>query len=260
MRAVGDESAEFVRPRGLYAMGKERTSLFYRGHEARYRKDKQQLTLLGEAALDYKQARYRADKIVYFMRKDLLWGIGQVSLDDTFAKTGDKLLVTGARMKAKPKAEWALLTGDVVGDVKPKQKFRPPLHFRAQSLEMLGPTSEVRLREDVFFHRGGMQAQAKSGDIFLENANRQLRYFVLNDDVKLREDLAGPPPQVRRAWAERMEGFGQDKVVLSGAPRVEQGKDAVKGYRITLREQADFIEVEDAMSDLSTKKAEGKNK
>ena len=61
-------------------------------------------------------------------------------------------------------------------------------------------------------------------------------------------------PLTRKAWAERLEGFGEDRLVLSGAPRVEQEKDVVKGYRITLREKMEFLEVEDAMSDLSTKK------
>ena len=35
---------------------------------------------------------------------------------------------------------------------------------------------------------------------------------------------------------------------------VEQGKDIIKGYRITIRENAELIEVDDAMSDVQVKR------
>jgi lipopolysaccharide export system protein LptA len=60
---------------------------------------------------------------------------------------------------------------------------------------------------------------------------------------------------VRRAYSERLEGFGQEqKMILSGAPRVEQGEDVIKGYRITIRQNIDLIEVDDSMSDMQIKK------
>jgi lipopolysaccharide export system protein LptA len=65
---------------------------------------------------------------------------------------------------------------------------------------------------------------------------------------------------VREAFAERLEGFGQDKLVLSGAPRVVQDKDTVKGYRITMREKMEYIEVEDALSDVQVKQDAGTEK
>jgi hypothetical protein len=43
-------------------------------------------------------------------------------------------------------------------------------------------------------------------------------------------------------------------MVLSGAPRVEMGTDVIKGYRITIRENVDLIEVDDAMSDVQVKR------
>ena len=43
-------------------------------------------------------------------------------------------------------------------------------------------------------------------------------------------------------------------MMLSGAPRVEQGADVIKGYRITIRENVDLIEVDDAMSDGQVKR------
>ena len=61
--------------------------------------------------------------------------------------------------------------------------------------------------------------------------------------------------QNRKAYAERLEGLGrEEKMVLTGAPRVEMGKDVIKGYRITIRENVDLIEVDDAMSDVQVKR------
>ena len=47
------------------------------------------------------------------------------------------------------------------------------------------------------------------------------------DDVKMTEKVVDPQGRSlsREAFAERLEGFGQDKIVLSGAPRVVQGKE-----------------------------------
>ena len=58
----------------------------------------------------------------------------------------------------------------------------------------------------------------------------------------------------RKAFAERLEGFGREqKMVLSGAPRVETESDVIKGYRITIRENVDLVEVDDAMSFIKSK-------
>src|SRR5665647_2877221 len=89
-------------------------------------------------------------------------------------------------------------------------------------------------------------------DITLENYNKSLKYFVLNDDVKVTETVHTPQGvQQRKAFSERLEGFGREqRMILSGAPRVEMGTDVVRGYRITIREDIDLIEVDDAVSDI----------
>jgi lipopolysaccharide export system protein LptA len=74
--------------------------------------------------------------------------------------------------------------------------------------------------------------------------------------VKVTEKIESPDgDQIRRAYAERLEGFGREqKMVLTGAPRVEMGKDLIKGYRITIRENVDLVEIDDAMSDVQLKR------
>ena len=38
------------------------------------------------------------------------------------------------------------------------------------------------------------------------------------------------------------------KIVLTGAPRVEQDQDVIKGYQITLRENVELVEVDDSQT------------
>jgi len=256
MSNIGEDEAHFENPRGLYAAGTDRTSLFYQAQKADYTKAKQRLRLEGKVKLDYKQTTYHADRLTYYPQRDTVDGVGNIEVDHLVAGSGDKLIIKAAKMKAKPKQEWGQFSGNVVGHTVPRLKFQARTDFRSQEMELLGKTSEMRLRQDVYLKRGDMQVTSEKGEVFLENKNKKLKYFVLNDDVKVTEKLVDSTgkPMTRKAFAERMEGFGEDRLVLSGAPRVEQGKDVVKGYRITLREKMEFLEVEDAMSDLETKK------
>lgn len=255
MQSLGEERAEFERPRGVY-VSSDKTSVFYRALHGDYRKDLGRLFLKGDVVLDRLTTHYEAQQVVYHPKQDSMEGDGQVLIVHHLKKTGDKLEVRAQHMKGRLKQEWSLLNGQVIGHLTPKLKFKPPLNFRTRELELLGKDAEARLRGDVFFQREGMQVTAQNGDIFLENANKKLKYFVLNDDVRLTEQLQDDQglPITRKAWAERLEGFGEERMVLSGAPRVEQGKDVVRGYRITMREKLEFLEVEDSMSDLSVKK------
>src|SRR5690606_20122020 len=108
----------------------------------------------------------------------------------------------------------------------------------------------------VRLNRGPYLISGRKAELFFQNYNKSLKYFVINDDVKVTETLNTPQGVVqRRSFSESLEGFGSEKkMILSGAPRVEQGKDVIKGYRITIRENAELIEVDDAMSDVQVKR------
>ncbi len=256
MQNVGEEQASFVKPRGLYVADAQGSSLYYRADQADYAKARQRLLMRGNVALDHEDSHYFARQAVYYPAQGLMEGEGDVKVTHLMEKTRDRLEVSAQRLRARPKQDWAMLIGGVKGQVLPRQKFRPQVDFASREMELLGPESHIRLEQEVEIRRAGLRVTSQKGDIYLENAHKKLKYLVLNDDVKVTENLvdASGQPMVRKAWAERLEGFGEDRMVLSGAPRVEQGKDMVKGYRITLRERMEFIEVEDAMSDLSVKK------
>ena len=162
-------------------------------------------------------------------------------------------------MRSYPKRKLSYLVGGVKGDLQRMRKYEGSTKFSSQQMELNGVEGRATLDGDVQLSRQNYFITGGKADIFFENYNKSLKYFVMNDDVKVTEKMTSPQGEnsVRRAYSERLEGFGQEqKMVLSGAPRVEQGQDVIKGYRITIRQNIDLIEVDDSMSDMQIKKKE----
>ena len=66
--------------------------------------------------------------------------------------------------------------------------------------------------------------------------------------MKLREKVIVKGTRLeRKAFAEKLEGvMSEDRIILTGFPRVLQGGDVIKGSRITLIENNELVEAEDA--------------
>ena len=97
----------------------------------------------------------------------------------------------------------------------------------------------------------------RRGEIYLDNQSKKLKYYTLFDDVKVIEKLKINENQLieRKAFGEKLEGIiSEDKLILTGSPKVLQEDDVVKGNKITLRENNEVIEVEDASSNFTVKK------
>lgn len=256
MRSFEDESLEFERPIGVYNLEEKKKAVKYNALEGTYKKKAQLLTLVGEVKLSTDEAQYFADNLKYFLQKDLVLGKGNVKFEGEDLKTKDLLLVTSQNMRARPEAKLTKFEGEVKGSLQRKKKYEGKMDFKSQTLNLDGNKSLAHLEGDVRMKRDSYDITAGKADMYLENFNKSLKYFVLNDDVKVTEKLQTKEGvQQRRAFAERLEGFGREqKMVLTGAPRVEMGKDVIKGYRITIRENVDLIEVDDAMSDVEVKR------
>ena len=131
------------------------------------------------------------------------------------------------------------------------------MKFAAENVVVNSPESRINLSKSVKLRRNNYYLTAGNAEIFLENFNKKLKYYSLYDDVKLEEkiELHSGGTQTRRAYAEKLEAHqATGRVVLTGAPRVEQGKDIIKGYQITLRENVELVEVDDSKSSFSLKK------
>ena len=80
---------------------------------------------------------------------------------------------------------------------------------------------------------------------------------MLYDDIKLVEKLKldDGTTSTRKAYSEKLEGYMREaKIVLTGAPRVEQGSDLIQGYQITLRENVELVEVDDSQTSFTIKR------
>ena len=99
------------------------------------------------------------------------------------------------------------------------------------------------------------EGKAQRGNIFLENYNKDLSYFVLNDDVKVIENFKMKGKKVtRKAFSEKLEGFPKKSlIILTGYPKVLQGQDAIVGNKIILRWNNEVLEIIDANSNLKLK-------
>lgn len=257
MRSQGEEQAEFDFPVGIYNQQSKNRTLKYSANSGVYRKLKESLLLEGNVKASSDEADYEADRVRYSFKKDLIQGSGNVKFKGKDLKTGDQLKINSDRMKARPKLKQSEFMGSVTGVLERKRNYEGNMNFTSQKMNFDGIESLAHLEGDVFMKRDNYRITAGKADIYLENFNKSLKYFVLNDDVKMTETVNSPQTGImeRKAFAERLEGFGrEEKMILSGAPRVEQGADVIKGYRITIRENSDLIEVDDAMSDVQVKK------
>lgn len=262
MRSQGEELAEFQKPKGNYNYQQKNKSILYQGEEGLYKKKQELLTLEGDVKVSTDEAQYFADKIKYQFKEDLVTGTGHVRFEGEDPRSRDQLKISSQKMKAKPQSQFSQFRGNVQGSMARKKKYEGKLTFSSQELDFDGKESLAQMRGNVQMKRDNYDITAGKADVYLENFNKSLKYFVLNDDVKVAEKLQTPEGiQTRKAFAERLEGFGREqKMVLSGAPRVEMGKDVIKGYRITIRENVDLIEVDDAMSDVEVKRKKPKLK
>lgn len=261
MRSQGEELAEFEIPKGIYNYQAKNKTIKYTGDKGSYKKEKELITLAGNAQLSSDEAVYNADKVRYYFKKDLILGTGNVKFEGDDLKSKDHVVITSETMRANPNSQLSKFKGNVKGKMQRKKKYEGALTFASRELQMDGNKSLAHLEGDVKMHRESYDITAGKADMYLENFNKSLKYFVLNDDVKVTEKLQTPEGvQERKAFSERLEGFGREqKMVLSGAPRVEMGKDVIKGYRITIRENVDLIEVDDAMSDVQVRKKKPKD-
>lgn len=262
MRSQGEEFAEFDEPKGVYNYQQKDKTIRYQALEGNYKKQKEILTLDGKVKMTTDDAEYIADHFKYYFKKDLIVGKENVKVTGDDLKSKDHFVIEALSMRAYPQKQHSSFKGNVQGSLIRKKNYEGGMTFSSNEMEMDGVKSLAQLRGDVVMKRAGYLITSGKGDIFLENFNKSLKYFVFNDDVKVTQTIKTPTGNTqRRAFSERLEGFArEEKMILSGAPRVEMGTDVVKGYRITIREDIDLIEVDDAMSDMQMKKKEQKNK
>ena len=257
LRVVNQRDLYFTQPDGaLYNEAGNKVA--YTALEGEFKDLNKELKLEGEVKLVSKEGKYFADSLNYNGSTEVLRANGDVKATVIDGSTNDTLTVNADHMISWLKQEKSLFNGDVRGKIDRQRIYEGSFNFRAERMELDRLNSRVSLSDNVLLERNKYTLRAQRAEIFLENFNKKLKYYVLYDDIKLTEQLELPngQTQVRKAFSEKLEGYmSQGKIVLTGAPRVEQGDDLIKGYQITLRENVELVEVEEAQSSFRLKRS-----
>jgi lipopolysaccharide transport protein LptA len=255
LKILGGHDLFFTNPEGIIHDPKQRIQ--YKALEGSFLHKNQELKLEGSVSISTADASHLSESLYYHGIKKYLEAKGEVRSKQTDPKTRDVLSINSNFVNSWLDEKRTLFVGSVKGAVKRPRVYEQSFDFEAERVEVNQLNSLVNLTGNVKMFRNNYYLQAQKAEIFLENFNKKLKYYVLYDDIKLEEKLTQNDGtiQMRRAYSEKLEGYmAEAKVVLSGAPRVEQGEDLIKGYQITLRENVEVVEVDDSQSSFDLKK------
>lgn len=255
LKIVQNQDLYFLAPEGV--IYQENDEVKYKAEHGSFIGKTKELKLEGVVDVQTSEASHKSEKLYYNGSKQYLEASGKVESKYKDIKTKDDLVVTSNYVNSWMADKRTLFLGDVKGTVKRRRVYEESFDFKANRVELNQLKSLVSLSENVNLDRNNYHLEAQKAEIFLENFNKKLKYYVLYDDIKLEEKLNMPDGtvQIRRAFSEKLEGYiAEAKVVLSGAPRVEQGEDLIKGYQITLRENVELVEVDDSQSSFDLNK------
>ena len=246
---VGSKTMDFLSPRGVVvASGRE---IGYRGGRGSFGGG---VLRLGSAAVvTSAQSRFEAENLEYFLEEDKLTAFGDVKTENVFVKNGDRVEVSSDSLIGLLGLNLATYYGGARGKIERKRAYEKGLDFRSETIRLDIGGGRIFLERDVVVDKKGVfSASADRGEIFLENYNKKIKYFALYNDVQLVERVAVVGPKgrrffERRAFSEMLESVvSENRILLTGSPRVIQRGDVIKGNGIVLRENNETIEVEDA--------------
>lgn len=198
-------------------------------------------------------AELKANKISIFNNGSHLEANGAVRTHNVDLKTNDQILINSDFAIYRPKEQFFEYKNNVKGSVQRKRQYEESVSFTTDLLTLAALQSKVEMKGNVTFKKGNLAASSNLGSVFLENYNKRLKYYSLSDDVRLQETLSiNGKPMVRKAFAEKLEGIiSEQKIILTGLPKVFQEKDVIKGNRITIREKIETVEVDDANTNIT---------
>jgi lipopolysaccharide export system protein LptA len=155
-------------------------------------------------------------------------GIGIVILAVALATCG----VSGA---AEKRPDFLMKTGEAGG-----RNAEQPLRVTSQQLEADNKNSVIIFSGNVVAKQGKMTIYADSARVYYEKKEEgnEIREIVATGNVKIQE-------ADRLATAQNAVFMNaEQKIVLTGQPKVWQGKDMVSGDKITLllEEDKSFVE------------------
>lgn len=238
------------------AYTEDQEPVFYRAKAGAIDQKAQVTRLVGDVLIFTDDSELRSLTADYYMQKDEFHAQGEVQTKNVSLKTKDKVFINADSAISWPSKQKAYYEGSVNGKIKRSRPFEPSIFFKSDELSSDINKLYLELEGDVYLKKQDVTSNALRGEIFLENYNKKLKYYALYDDVKVRERLTlrSGKKVIRKAFAEKLEGHVREqKVILTGYPKVVQEKDVITGNVITLLENNEVVEVDDANSVLELK-------
>ncbi len=211
-----------------------------------------ELFLEDEVEIRIGNSNLKSNKVTIFNNGKHLEAVGDVKTQSFDPKTSDQILIDSDFAIYRPQEEFFEYQKHVKGTIKRKRLYEENVSFTTDLLTLSAPKSLVEMKGNVTLKKGNLDASSNQGTVFLENYNKKLKYYSLSDDVRLQESLLiNDKKVVRKAFSEKLEGLiSEKKIILTGLPKVFQGKDVIKGNRITIRENIETVEVDDANTNI----------
>lgn len=236
----------------------EEDPIFFKAQNFQLFLEKKELVLENTVDLTYKDTKMFADKMRLFSVGNKVDAVGNVKTISNSDTDGTKIYINSHEATGLLKNNYFEYRNSVVGRVERKKIYEKNIAFKTDFLSYTGQQNLVDLQGNVELTKENFKANSLKGQIYLENYNKKLKYYALYDDVKLEERVYSEGHLLeRKAFAEKLDGImSERKIVLTGYPKVFQAKDVIKGNRITIRENIETVEVDDANSSILLKSKE----
>lgn len=220
----------------------------YKAKRGLYLKTQNYLMLETEVDVTSVNMKMKSNQAEFFTAEDRVVAKGDVKSWALDARTKDRIRLFSDFGEWNLKTNVGEFKGQVDGTIKRFKVYEESVDFKSEILKLNMLTSIMNLEQKVFIKKQDFTATAHRGEILLDNYNKKLKYYSLSDDVKVTEKLlVGGKPLIRKALAEHLDGhMNENKVVLTGSPRVFQESDTIKGNIIILRPDTEVVEVDDA--------------
>lgn len=247
------QNVVFLEPSGSL-FDKDGVPLRFEGSRGLLKRDKGILELTSNININFVDTKLNSGFFKYYFDDQKIEAWENVKTNSLARETKDKIFIESDFLTTYTKNEVAKYKGHVKGEILRQKAYEEKVSFETKNLLAELKISKLTLTGNVHMKKQGFSAKSKRGEVFLKNYNKKLKYYVLYDDVVVVEEVVvdnsnAKAPAKRRAFAEKLEGFMNDNlVVLTGYPKVYSAGDVIKGNRIVLRQDTDVIEVDDAIT------------
>ncbi len=231
-------------------------TIYYSGKTGFYKKKDNQLSLNSDVYIRHENTEAVSGHFNYFIDEEVMHLSKDVETESRNDKSLYDIFINSETLKYNANKGILNYFGDVSGKVTRKRKFEQPISFKSNKLDFFEEDNKAILTTDVQVVKGSTTANSRSGELFLENYNKKLKYFALSDDVVVNQKVnpIGKKPFERRAFSEKLEGYAKEEiVVLLGYPKVYQNEDVIKGNIVILRDDNETIEVDNANTNFRLK-------